>query len=89
MSNKQKHEIMKATAKNIETGMTIQYTGTYQTIDGIGYVSCGSIKKDSPIVKVLSVKHNPQRFSGLNSIMVTTECGLTLRFSTRQSVLVK
>ena len=80
---------MKATAKNIEAGMTIQYTGTYNTIDGVSHVSCGSIKKDSPIVKVLSVKNNPQRFSGLNSIMVTTECGLTLKFSTRQSVLVK
>lgn len=79
---------MKATAKNIETGMTIKYTGYHKTENGISYVSCGSIKNTSPIVKVLSVKYNPQRFSGLNSIIVTTECGLNLKFSTRQSIII-
>lgn len=80
---------MKTTAKNIKVGMTIQYTGYQLNYKNEKSVLCGSIKKDSPIIKVLSVSNNQQVFSGLNSIMVTTECGLTLKFSTRQSVIVK
>ena len=80
---------MKTTAKNIEAGMRIQYTGYQLNSKNEKSVLCGSIKKDSPIIKVLSVSNNAQQFSGLNSIIVTTECGLNLKFSTRQSVIVK
>ncbi len=80
---------MKTTAKNIKAGMTIQYTGYQLNSKNEKSVLCGSIKKDSPIIKVLSVRNNAQQFSGLNSIIVTTECGLNLKFSTRQSVIVK
>lgn len=80
--------IMKTTAKNIEKGMTIQYTGYHKTENGISYVSCGSIKKTSPIVTIISVKDAQQMFTGLKSLYAQTECGLTLKFSTRQSIVI-
>lgn len=78
---------MKTTAKNIKKGMTIQYIGHF-TENGISHVLCGSIKKTSPIVTIVSVEACPQRFSGLNSLLAKTECGLTLKFSTRQSIVI-
>lgn len=78
---------MKTTAKNIKKGMTIQYFGHF-TENGISHVLCGSIKKTSPIVTIASVECVPQRFSGLNSLLAKTECGLTLKFSTRQSIVI-
>lgn len=79
---------MKTTAKNIKKGMTIQYTGYHTTENGISHVSCGSIKKTSPIVTIASVEYAPQMFSGLKGLFVKTECGLTLKFSTRQSIVI-
>lgn len=79
---------MKTTAKNIKKGMKIQYTGYHLTEQGISYVSCGSIKKTSPIVTIVSVENSPQQFSGLKGLFVKTDCGLTLKFSTRQSVII-
>lgn len=79
---------MKTTAKNITKGMTIQYTGYHTTENGISYVSCGSIKKTSPIVTIVSVKDAEQRYAGLKGLYAQTECGLTLKFSTRQSIII-
>ena len=81
---------MKIKSKQIEDGMTIQYTGHMQSSLGEGRLSvlCGTIKKSSPIVVVKEVVGLSQHFKNLRSVTIITECGLHLVFSTRQSVIV-
>jgi hypothetical protein len=80
---------MKIKVKEIKVGMTIQYRGHYQ-IEGNSYLSTlgGSIIKSSPIVRIKEVGGLTQDFKHLKNLEVITECGLTLDFSTRQSVLL-
>lgn len=95
MSNDKKQEKMKVSVKEIKEGMTIQYVGHHESYCeeekklGIKSVDCGSIKKSSPVVRVKSVNPQVQRFENLNSVIIETECGLLLDFSTRQKVIVK
>jgi len=78
---------MKITAKEIKEGQTIQYVGHHMYSDGLS-CSCGSIKKSSPIIKVKEVIGFNQNFKNLRNIKILTECGLVIKFSTRQKVLV-
>ena len=80
---------MKINTKQIEKGMTIKYRGHFQPSD-VNYLSvtCGTIKKSSPIVVVKEVEGLTQKFKHTKEIIIKTECGLRLNFSTRQSVIL-
>ncbi len=80
---------MKIKVKEIKVGMTIQYRGHYQ-LDGDKNLSTsvGSILKTSPIVTVKELGNLTHDFKHLKNLEVITECGLTLDFSTRASVLL-
>ena len=80
---------MKIKVKEIKVGMAIKYRGHYQ-IEGNSYLSTlgGPIIKSSPTVRIKEVGGLTQDFKHLKNVEVITECGLTLDFSTRQSVLL-
>lgn len=81
----------KTAAKNIQSGMTIQYVGHVKySWDDSPYLSAlqGTIKENSPIVKVAEVKLLNQWLKNNNEILIITECGLEISFSTRTRVIV-
>lgn len=78
---------MKISAKNIEQGMRIQYAG-HREFNGKLSATCGSVKRNSPVIEVVSVEDLTQQYKNLKGIIVTTACGLEIKFSTRQRVLV-
>jgi hypothetical protein len=79
---------MKISAKHIKQGMQIQYAG-HREFNGKLSASCGTVKKNSPVVEVVSVEDLAQEYHNLKGIMVRTACGLEITFSTRQKVLIR
>jgi hypothetical protein len=76
---------MKISTKDLTGGMKIQYVGHHKFGDRL-VVLCGSIKKNSPIVKIEKVENSIQQFKFNKGVKVFTSCGLELFFSTKQKV---